>query len=176
MRLVHDSARHLARLVDRLLDLSEIDRGKPALAITRVDVAVVVDHALTAEPAPPGHTVVRDVPAGSWAVVDELSLEQVLTNLLRNAYNYGGPSVEIVAQHLNDHLRLTVADNGQGVDPEIEETLFEPFVRGPGEDVQGTGLGLAVSRRLAEAMGGNLRYERKDGEGSRFIIDLPTSA
>jgi PAS domain S-box-containing protein len=172
-RLVVDSAHHLARLVNRLLDLSEIERGKPALHIERVDVALVVERALAAESAPPGHVVTSDVPYGSLAMVDALSLEQILTNLLRNAFRYGGEQVEITLRRTDDRLLLTVSDNGQGIDPAVEQTMFEPFVRGPSRLAEGSGLGLAVSRRLAEAMGGTLGYERPDGGGSRFVIDLP---
>jgi signal transduction histidine kinase len=60
------------------------------------------------------------------------------------------------------------------VHPTIEDALFSPFVRGPGRRGEGAGLGLAVSRRLAEAMGGALRYERSEAGGSCFVVDLPS--
>ena len=171
--LVVSSVHHLALLVERLLDLSEIERGKPTLDIEPVDVAQVVDHALAADPPPPDHAVTRDVAPGSRALVDELSLKQALTNLLRNAYRYGGEHVVVAARRDNGQLLLSVADDGRGVDPAIETTLFEPFVRGLRPRGAGSGLGLAISRRLVEAMGGTLRYERRDGGGSRFVIAVP---
>ena len=171
--LVVSSVHHLALLVERLLDLSEIERGKPMLDIEPVDVAHVVDHALAADPPPPDHAVARDVAPGSRALVDELSLKQALTNLLRNAYRYGGEHVVVAARRDNGQLLLSVADDGRGVDPAIETTLFEPFVRGLRPRGAGSGLGLAISRRLVEAMGGTLRYERRDGGGSRFVIAVP---
>jgi two-component system sensor histidine kinase KdpD len=166
------STQHLARLVNRLLDLSALERGALLLEIERVDVRTVVEIALDAEPAPAEHVVTSDVPAGIVAMADELSLEQILTNLLRNAYRYGGPHIEIGARRDGDRVLLTVTDDGEGVDPTIESNLFHPFVRGPGRRDDGAGLGLAVSRRLAEAMGGELRYERPRSGVSRFVVDL----
>ena len=171
--LVSSSVNHLALLVERLLDLSQIERGNPMLDIQPVDIAQVVDDALAADPPPHDHTVTRDVAPGSRALVDKLSLEQALANLLRNAYRYGGQHVVVTARRHNDHLLLSVADDGCGVDPAIETTLFEPFVRGRRPRGAGSGLGLAISRRLVEAMGGTLCYEGRDGGGSRFVIAVP---
>jgi signal transduction histidine kinase len=170
---VVSSVHHLASLVDRLLDLSEIERGKPTLHIEPVDIGQVVDRALVAYPPPPGRTVKRDVPPGSRALVDELSLEQALTNLLTNAYRYGGDHVVVAARGDDGQLLLSVTDDGPGVDAAIETTLFEPFVRSLGSPGGGSGMGLAISRRLMEAMGGTLHYERREGGGSRFVIAVP---
>jgi PAS domain S-box-containing protein len=172
--LVVESARHLTRLVNRLLDLSELERGAPVLEITHVDVGRVVERALDVERAPSGHTVARDVPAGIEALADELSLEQILTNLLRNAHLYGGSQVVVLVRRHDGRVLLSVTDDGEGVHPTIEDALFSPFVRGPGRRGDGAGLGLAVSRRLAEAMGGALRYERSEAGGSCFVVDLPS--
>jgi signal transduction histidine kinase len=119
--------------------------------------------------------VTCDVPAGLSALADELAVEQILTNLLRNAYRYGGSRVEIGVRRQGDRVLLVVIDDGAGVDPTIEERLFEPFVRGPGTRSDGAGLGLAVSYRLANAMDGTLSYERAESGGSRFIVDLPAT-
>ena len=126
-------------------------------------------------PAPPGRTVTSHVAAGVRALADELSVDQILTNLLANAYRYGGDHVQVDVRSDGDHLSLTVADDGPGVDPAIERSLFDPFVRGPGRRGGGAGLGLAISHRLARAMGGSLRYEHRDGDGSRFVVELPAA-
>jgi PAS domain S-box-containing protein len=173
--LVVDSAHHLARLVNRLLDLSQLERSAPRLEIKHVDIGRIVERALEVEPAPPGHTVTCDVPAGLSALADELAVEQILTNLLRNAYRYGGTHVDVGVRRQDDRVLLIVTDDGAGVDPTIEDSLFEPFVRGPGHGGDGAGLGLAVSHRLTKAMDGTLSYRRAESGGSRFSVDLPAA-
>lgn len=173
LELVADSTDHLNRLVNRLLDLSSLEHAVPQLSIEPVDVARVVERALTMHPAPAGRNVACRVPAGTRAMADELSLEEILTNLLGNAYGYGGDLIEVDASLEGDRLRLVVADNGVGIEPEMEASIFEPFVRGSGRRSDGAGLGLPISRRLAEGMGGSLWYERREGDGSRFVVELP---
>jgi PAS domain S-box-containing protein len=175
--LIVDSTDHLDRLVNRLLDLSSLEQATPALTIERLDVARAVERALATCPAPPGRTVTNHVPVGTFVLADELSLEQILTNLVANAYQYGGDDVHIDARRDDGRLRVSVADNGPGVDPAVEAAIFEPFTRG-GADRRspGVGLGLAICRRLADAMGGSLTHERRDNDGCRFVIELPTTA
>jgi signal transduction histidine kinase len=108
-------------------------------------------------------------------MADELSVEQILTNLVANAHRYGGDRIVVEAEPEDGLVRLCVSDNGPGVDADIEESLFEPFVRGASDQGQGAGLGLAISRRLADAMHGTLTYERDDGV-SRFVVELPAAA
>ena len=174
--LIVDSTDHLDRLVNRLLDLSSLEQAAPALAIERLDVARAVERALATCPAPPGRTVTNHVPAGTFALADELSLEQILTNLVANAYQYGGDEAHVDACRVDGRLQVSVTDNGPGVDPTIESAIFEPFMRG-GADRRspGVGLGLAICRRLADAMGGSLTHERRDHDGSRFVVELPAA-
>ncbi len=172
---VVDSTDHLNRLVARLLDLSALERGASPLSIEPIALRRAVERALATCPAPPGHTVTIHVPPGSRVMADELSVEQILTNLLHNAYRYGGDEVRIDAYQDGGQLYVSVSDNGPGVDPAIERSLFDPFVWGSNRR-RGTGLGLAISSRLAVAMGGSLRYERRDGDGSRFVVELPAAA
>jgi signal transduction histidine kinase len=176
LRVVVDSTDHLERLVTRLLDLSTLERGTPELSMGPTDLRAAVDHVLALCPAPPDHTVTSHVRSGSLAVADELSLEQILTNLLANAYRHGGDHVRIDAWREGGRVDVAVSDDGPGVDPAIEPTLFEPFVRGAAGSHDGAGLGLAISHRLAQAMGGSLRYERLEGDGSRFVLDLSAVA
>jgi PAS domain S-box-containing protein len=176
LRVVVDSTDHLERLVTRLLDLSTLEHGTPELSVEPTDLRPVVEHVLAASPAPPGHTVTSHVRSCSLAMADELSVEQILTNLLANAYRYGGNDVRIDAWREGGRVNVAVSDDGPGVDPAIEPTLFEPFVRGSGRRHDGAGLGLAISHRLAQAMGGSLRYQRLDGDGSRFLLELAAVA
>jgi PAS domain S-box-containing protein len=171
--VVVGSTEHLHRLVNRLLDLSKLEQGAPEITIMPIEVCRVVERSLATHPTPSDHTVTCHVQPGSRAMGDELWLGQIVTNLVGNACRHGGEAVEIDAWQEGGSLELSVSDNGPGVDPAIERSIFEPFVRGPGQRGDGAGLGLAISRRLAEAMGGSLRYERRDGGGSRFIVELP---
>ena len=111
-------------------------------------------------------------PVVAWA--DPLRLRQILRNLLSNAERYGGTNVEIEVEHLNRFVVVRVRDDGTGVPPEHREAIFEPYVRGGGDSALpgSLGLGLAVSRRLARLMGGDLTY-RWDGS-SIFELTLPT--
>src|SRR5690606_19895833 len=103
--------------------------------------------------------------------------EQILTNLVANAHQYGGDEVTIDACRVDGRVRVSVTDDGPGVDPAIESAIFEPFMRGSADRRSpGVGLGLAICRRLADAMGGSLTYERRDGDGSRFVVELPAAA
>lgn len=172
LRVVVDSTDHLERLVTRLLDLSTLEHGTPELSLEPTELGPTVERVRAACPAPPGHTVTSHVRCGSVAMADELSVEQILTNLLGNAYRHGGDDVRIDAWQDDGRVNVAVSDNGPGVDPAIEPSLFEPFVRGSGRRHDGAGLGLAISSRLAQAMGGSLRYERLDGDGSRFVVEL----
>jgi signal transduction histidine kinase len=107
--------------------------------------------------------------------VDPVRFDQVLTNLLTNAYRYGGRQVAISGARTEPGVVLAVADNGEGVPPDLMSRLFEPFARGSNaESHGGSGIGLALCRRLVEAFGGELQYEPAD-PGARFTIRLPVS-
>lgn len=175
LELIVDSTEHLDRLVNRLLDLSTLEHATPHLTVEPLDVDRVVARAIASCPGRPGDTVTVDVPAGVRVMGDELSVEQILTNLVANAHRYGGDRIFVEASPEDGCVRLCVSDNGPGVDPAIEESLFEPFVRGASDQGEGAGLGLAISRRLADAMQGTLVYERDDGV-SRFVVELPAAA
>ena len=102
---------------------------------------------------------------------------RALVNLIENALKYSPPGerVEVVAGRWGNRLVFTISDRGPGIPPEDAERVFDPFFRGSGRapDVTGTGLGLTIARRLAEAQGGALRYQARAGGGSVFSLELP---
>jgi signal transduction histidine kinase len=111
------------------------------------------------------------------AVVDPSVLDHIVTNLVTNALRYGQAPVLVSAVVDGGQVRISVEDAGPGVASEIEATLFERFTRaGVARDrVAGTGLGLAIAHAYARAHSGDLRYERGQPGGARFVVELPTS-
>ena len=101
-----------------------------------------------------------------------MRIEQALVNLVRNALQASAPPAEVLLKVVDDGdgLRFTVADRGPGVPSEMRPRMFEPFVTGRAE---GTGLGLAVVRRVVELHGGRVTIERRHGGGSVFVLWLP---
>lgn len=159
-------------LIDNLLDLSALERGKLMIALTPVSLATVVGNALETAPPPPEKEVIVDV-GEARAIADPNRLQQVLTNLLVNAYRYGGSSIELRAAAESATIVLTIADDGSGVPAAVTAHLFEPFARGDNVEAKpGSGLGLAISRRLVQAFGGELWYEAKVPRGSTFNLRL----
>jgi protein-histidine pros-kinase len=161
-------------LVANLLDLSQLDGGRVRFSFGQVDAAVAARRALDAAP-PPGSTAVTiSVPEGLSIWVDPVRFDQVLTNLLTNAYRYGGPNVTISGSRSGSSVELAITDDGNGVPTDLVSRLFEPFARGSNAETQGgSGIGLALCRLLVEAFGGEIRYEPGD-PGARFTIRLPS--
>jgi PAS domain S-box-containing protein len=161
-------------LVANLLDLSQLDGGRVRFSFGAVDAATAARRALDAAPAPAGTDVTVLVPDGLVAWVDPVRFEQILTNLLTNAYRYGGSHVTIEGTRAGSAVHMVVADDGNGVPAELVPRLFEPFARGSNAESQGgSGIGLALCRRLIDAFGGDIRYASAN-PGARFTMTLPT--
>ncbi len=181
-RQVLASGRHLLALVDDVLDLSSVQTGQLPVASERVLLAPVVQDTL-AMLAPLAREAAVDLQLdASLAAVppvraDRKRVMQIVSNLLSNAikYNRGGGWVRVQAVVAPAAVVLNVADNGPGLDAEQRARLFQPFERlgARGGEVGGTGLGLALSRQLAEAMGGGLDVASEAGRGAVFSLRLP---
>lgn len=128
---IERQAGRLAAMLDGLLDIGRL-RGCSHVELGPVDLGVVVADALEAAPAPEGVTVRNGLDGGSAVVLgdDHDDLTRLVVNLLTNAYRYGGRNVEVRAQQEEDHVVLSVVDDGPGVPDELVLRLFEPFVRG----------------------------------------------
>ena len=174
-------ARHLLSLINEVLDIAAIEAGRLALSLEPVPLADVVAEtvSLIRPLADQSHIMIAapDVACSTHVLGDRQRLKQVLLNLLSNAvkYNREGGSVEVSCAPVPDgRLRIAISDTGLGIPPEALARLFVPFERvGRETAIEGTGLGLPLSKRLAEAMDGTLDLTSVPGQGSTFWIELP---
>jgi PAS domain S-box-containing protein len=178
---IGQAGRHLLQLINEVLDISRIESGQMSMSREPVAVAEVVGElAAIVRPLAKARSISLDVqPAmGPLTVMaDRQRLNQVLLNLLSNAvkYNRDGGFIRVeVLQAGEGRSRIVVTDTGYGIKPEYADRLFRPFDRLGAEQstVEGTGMGLAVSKALAEAMGGRLGMSTTLDVGSSFWIEL----
>jgi len=178
-REVYESADRTITLLNNFLDLTRLDAGKMRPIWRDLDVAAVVERACTTvRPAADAKHATIDTrcePGAEALRSDRVRLEQILVNLLSNAIRHGpeGGKITIGVRTTRKVLEFRVTDTGGGVPQELHERIFEPFERFDPHSGLGTGLGLPVSRRLAEVMGGSLRLERSSPAGSTFLLTLP---
>ncbi|WP_343730493.1 hybrid sensor histidine kinase/response regulator [Duganella sp.] len=168
----------IIRLIDDMLDVSRIRSGKLSLRPGWVELSgllrrVVQD--LTPQAATAGTSITLDAatPVSGWW--DEFRIEQIVVNLLTNALRYGCQKpVQVTLTVEQDWARVDVRDCGSGIPPDKQDRIFEPYERGVGsEGPAGLGLGLYISRQLAEVHEGSLTLDSKPGEGSVFSLTLP---
>ena len=180
---IHRAGDHLLNLINDLLDLSGIEAGRLAVTIEPVPRSPVVEAALQlvrGMAAALGIRIECSQPLGEVVRADATRLRQVLVNLLSNAIKYNRPDGVVVLAFSRldgSRLRISVSDTGPGIAPDNLKRLFTPFDRLGAErgNIDGTGLGLALSHQLALLMGGTLGATSEEGRGSVFFIDLPVA-
>ena len=181
---IERSGQHLLSLINEVLDLAKIEAGHMTLSIEPIILAnVFKDTCATLEPSAKAagirfrYTSLND----QWMVnADYTRTKQILLNLLSNAikYNSTNGSITITVAHQVDYLRISVTDTGPGIAPERQHELFEPFNRleAEGGSIEGSGIGLAITRELVERMGGEIGVESQLGQGATFWFTLPTAS
>jgi PAS domain S-box-containing protein len=178
------AGKHLLALIDELLDISRIEAGTLSMSVEALDLAQSIREALDMmRPIAASSGIqICNVPkldSNQYVKADRRRLQQVLLNLLSNAikYNIPGGKVEVCSESLADTVRIKVSDTGLGIPPEFQHRVFAPFDRLHADqtDVRGTGLGLALSRKIVELMGGRIGLESEPGSGTTFWIDLPST-
>lgn len=180
---INSAGRHLLDLINEVLDISRIETGRIQLSVEPVQVNDVLAETVDLI-RPLAHErnielCAADRIDSEWHVLgDRQRFKQVLLNLLSNAVKYTPVNGRVVisADLLGeDKIRVVVSDTGPGIAPKNLPRLFTPFDRLGAEqsDVQGTGLGLALSQRLIQAMGGTIGVESELGKGSTFWVELP---
>jgi signal transduction histidine kinase/CheY-like chemotaxis protein len=178
--------RHLLHLIDEVLDITSIESGRLTISLEPVlasDVLVDVLELSGPLAADRGIAMALDDADGAgrtFVRADVQRLKQILLNLVSNAIKYNHPGGAVTLSYDRpspDTLRIRVADTGPGIAPEHHSLLFTPFERLGAEQtgVKGTGIGLALSRCLAEAMGATLDLESSPGKGSTFAVRLPVT-
>ena len=179
---INASGRLLLGVINDILDFSKIEAGKLRIDLQPLRLRELLEHSLATvqeRAAEKGLTLRLDQQAGlpETCVSDALRLEQVLLNLLSNAVKFTQKGeVCLSARTHNGRLVLAVADTGIGMSPNQVERLFRPFEQADGSTTRrfgGTGLGLTISSRLVEMLGGEIRTESAPGQGSRFEVWLP---
>ncbi|MEU3063994.1 ATP-binding protein [Streptomyces subrutilus] len=173
---VEEGADRLDALIGNLLDMSRLNTGAVVPLIRETDLDEVVPMALRGVPE---DSVELDIPETlPMVAVDRGLLERVVANVVENAVKYspGGEPVLVSASSLLGRVELRVVDRGPGVPEEAKERIFEPFQRhGDAPRGAGVGLGLAVARGFAEAIGGTLTTEDTPGGGLTMVLSLPTA-
>jgi signal transduction histidine kinase/ActR/RegA family two-component response regulator/HPt (histidine-containing phosphotransfer) domain-containing protein len=175
------SGAHLLGLIDEVLDIARIESGQLRLSVEPIDLYdVMAGAAMMVRPLATARAVTVDVDGkgGPWFVsADRQRLIQVLVNLLANAvkYNRRGGTVHLSCRPIDaERIRVEVLDTGLGMAEHDLDRLFVPFERLGAEesDVEGTGLGLALTKHLLEAMGSEIQVASREGEGSTFWFEL----
>jgi PAS domain S-box-containing protein len=182
VRLIREAGEHLLTMIGELLDLTRIESGQMALRPEPVALAPLVEECFALLQAQAAAAQVRHaslIGGGSRVLADRTRLKQVLLNLLSNAlkYNRAGGRITVGARADGAMVVVEVADSGVGIAPEHLARLFEPFQRGAHQSgpIEGTGIGLAVSKSLVELMGGSIGVQSTPGQGSTFAVRLPAA-
>ena len=178
---VHWQSDRIARLVGQLLDTSRLDAGKLALEPELTELTELVESAMsTAQASNPKHTINVQSCGPTWAMVDAVRVEQVITNLVDNAVKYspdGGPVEVEIMQPDDDHVALIITDHGIGIPPEHKAHVFDRFYQAnPSQHfagVAGMGLGLYITRRIVEMHKGTIYIDAPAHGGARVTVTLP---
>lgn len=178
---IRENGERLLSITGELLNMTQVESGALQLKPHITKPIELIDYAIKANQvqADKFHINIEvDYPNGKIAklYVDSEKIAWVLTNLLSNAIRYSSENGRVIigAQQPDEHhIVLYVQDFGRGIDPRYHESIFERYFRVPGTKIQGSGLGLSISRDFVEAHNGTLTVESELGKGSRFIVTLP---
>lgn len=183
--IVQTSAQSLLAVVNEILDYSKIEAGKMSVEMLPFDLRSTVEETvdlLAPQAAQKGIKLICDIDPriGDRAVSDPIRIRQIVLNLLGNAIKFTHNGKVVVrlsqSQEVSMGIRLEIEDTGIGIEPGARERIFESFTQGDGGTTRrygGTGLGLTISRKLVELLGGSLDFESEVGRGSRFWCEIP---
>ncbi len=181
---VSSAGHHLLELINEVLDLSKIESGTLTLAIKPTNLKNLVSDVVSlSQPLAEKDSISLEfhtIDESAAVLADDVRLKEVLWNLVSNAikYNKMGGSVTLSTSDLeNGNLRIQVKDTGRGIPDDQKERIFEAFHRADihQANIEGTGIGLTISKKLIEAMAGTIGFDSVFGEGSCFYVDLPAA-
>ena len=176
----------MLRLIEDLLELARAETGQMSLSLQRVQLSKLVQQVVDDyRPAAEARGLHLNLSLGDGLPeisTDPQRVEQVLGNLLSNAVKYTPPGGQVGVRVATDRrsnddgrgVLIEVADNGPGIPKDQLENVFQEFHRLHGSEQPGAGLGLAIGRRVARLLGGDIKAQSDRGAGSRFILTLPT--
>jgi signal transduction histidine kinase len=182
MKDIHESGKHLLSLINDILDLSKIEAGRMDLEMSSFHLPTALSNAMTlVRERAQRHGIQLglkvDKRLGEFNA-DERKFKQIVLNLLSNAVKFtqDGGRVDVSAKSFDGKIEIAVRDTGIGIAPEDHQAVFEEFKQ-VGRDytrkAEGTGLGLALTKRFVELHGGEIRLESAPGKGSTFTFTLP---
>jgi signal transduction histidine kinase len=169
--MLHQQADRLRRLVEQLLDLSQIEAEEIRILPTRLPIAAHLNELADSVAGDQRENVMIEAAPDLEALIDPVAFDRILSNLIVNALRHGEPPVHVRAKRTESELRVTVEDHGSGVPPEFLPNLFERFARAH-TSVKGAGLGLSIAQSYARAHGGHIGYEQAESNGARFTVVL----
>ena len=180
---IHSSGKHLLSLINDILDLSKIEAGKMELELSDFDLPAALQNAIMLlKERAQRHSINLTLTVDSGLdtiVADERKFKQIMLNLLSNAVKFtpDGGLVAVAARSAGPMVEISVSDSGIGISPEDQQALFEEFKQvgsDKARNSEGTGLGLALTKRIVELHGGTIRVDSTPGKGSTFTFAIPS--
>jgi PAS domain S-box-containing protein len=185
MERVSSAGNHLLGLINEVLDLSKVESGKIDLTIETLDLIPIVDNVFSISQSLANEKNIslkyEKIPhEGCFVEIDALRFKQVVLNLISNAIKYNKLNGSVIVSYKkqkNGKMRLGIQDTGHGIAEDKMDKIFKPFERFDvdADQIEGTGIGLTISKKVIESMGGTIGFESTLGEGSLFYIDVPVS-
>ena len=185
---IDTASQHLLGLINDVLDMSKIESGSTTLSVSEMDLADAISEInAIIRPQTKARKQIFDISVShlnhEQLMGDKMRINQILINLLSNAVKYTqeGGTIQLLVEELPQvveqysRVRFTVRDNGLGMSPDYQKVIFEPFSREETKithEIQGTGLGMPITKSLVDLMGGTITVESKLGEGSTFCVEL----